>query len=119
MPQSRYKADNKDPFQRRHSVWLKTSDASEKSARAYDTAARRYHGHKAVTKFPQDNLRDFLEKSSCKNVNDDNNDNSNLMLQIQTNVFRSSFERGCGGANNDCSTVPLNLEITLALSKSM
>ncbi|KAH0712778.1 hypothetical protein KY285_008302 [Solanum tuberosum] len=63
MPRRRYKADIKDPVQRR-SVWLNTFDASEKAARAYDTAARRYHSHKAVTKFPQDNLRDFHEKSS-------------------------------------------------------
>ncbi|KAG5577813.1 hypothetical protein H5410_057947 [Solanum commersonii] len=37
------------------------------------------------------------------NASDDNNDNSNHMLPIQTNAFRSSFEQSCGGANNGCS----------------
>uniref|UniRef100_A0A0V0I548 Putative ovule protein n=1 Tax=Solanum chacoense TaxID=4108 RepID=A0A0V0I548_SOLCH len=57
MPRRRNTADIKDPFQRR-SFWLKTFDPSKKASRAYDTTARRYHSHRAVTKFPQDNLRD-------------------------------------------------------------
>ncbi|XP_059301997.1 ethylene-responsive transcription factor 9-like [Lycium ferocissimum] len=92
----RHVAEIRDPLQRTH-VWLGTFDRPVEAARAYDMAARLFHGHKAITNFPfttEDNLRnekDFLKKLNPKNASINSNSN-------QSNTIGSSCRHGHGSA---------------------